>query len=152
MLTLPHLPPRTPRVRKMAKVCMVNGTAAGMDIQEQIAMRAAKRATRDRLRADIGNLLTIVNFRYIIVYNCKFVNQNIKLVYNKTRIAIYGIMRGKILIIQKSVAASNRHTRCTRSRACVVTTQARVWCNMEYLFGADLRKHPAVFNKTALPF
>ena len=47
MLAVPHFPPRTARVRKTAKVCMVKAMSPwGMQIQAQIAISAAKRAQR----------------------------------------------------------------------------------------------------------
>ena len=41
---VPLLPPRTPAAIKTPNVCNVNGTAAGMEIQEQIAMITANTA------------------------------------------------------------------------------------------------------------
>ena len=41
---LPLFPPSTPTAIKTPNVCRVNGTAAGMEIQEQIAMITANTA------------------------------------------------------------------------------------------------------------
>ena len=42
--SVPLFPPRMPTAIKTPNVCNVNGTAAGMEIQEQIAMITAKTA------------------------------------------------------------------------------------------------------------
>ena len=44
MESVPLFPPRTPTATKTPNVCSVNGTAAGMDIQEQIAIITANTA------------------------------------------------------------------------------------------------------------
>ena len=42
MAAVPFFPPRMPVAANTPKVCMVKGTAAGMEIQAQTAIRTAK--------------------------------------------------------------------------------------------------------------
>ena len=58
-------------------------------------------------------------------------------------------MRGTILTIQKSVAASDHHTRCILAQACVVTTQA--WASTISVWYRPPQAS-RVFNKTTLSF
>ena len=48
MAAVPRLPPMSPKVQKMAKVCSVKGMAEGMLIQEHTAISTAHSATYTR--------------------------------------------------------------------------------------------------------
>ena len=62
--SVPRFPPSMPTVMNTPKVCMVKGTAAGIDIHEQTAITAVNRAMR-AISPVLSDLVFIVVFSII---------------------------------------------------------------------------------------
>lgn len=73
---VPSFPPKSPIVRKTPKVCKVNGTDVGIEIQEHTVIIATKIAHKHNCLTDILDVVNLnTSFQFtIIAYKALFVN------------------------------------------------------------------------------